>query len=142
MFLFRSIHSKLNENSFRNEHPELYYVLVLQVSYLARQTFRGTVYRSYKRQPNVQGKAPKATQTGMQPSLQTCWHQRHQRHINLPLDMRAETGHQVPNTSVVSEEAQDPEILAFQEHQASAARLSHAEEARTLMAVGKCVLPV
>ena len=87
----------------------------------------------------MQGKAPKATQTGAQPRFPTCWHQ---CYIQLPLNMCAGTGHQVPNTSVVSEEAQDPEILAFQEHQASAARLSHAEEARTLVAVGKCVLPV
>ena len=32
---------------------------------------------------------------------------------------------------------QDPEILAYREHQATAARMSLAEEARTLVAYGK-----
>lgn len=50
------------------------------------------------------------------------------------------TGHKVPNSSVVSEQAVDPEIKAFQEHQASAARLSHAEEARTLVEAATCAL--
>lgn len=47
-----------------------------------------------------------------------------------------EPGHQVPSGSVVAEDAVDPEILAFQEHQRSAARLSLAEEVRTLVAAG------
>jgi len=42
-------------------------------------------------------------------------------------------GHSVPQTSVVSEESQDPEIVAYQTHQATAPRLSLAEEARTLV---------
>jgi hypothetical protein len=46
---------------------------------------------------------------------------------------------QVPAGSVVADEAQDPEILTFQQHQRSAPRLSLAEEARTLVAGGKCV---
>jgi hypothetical protein len=50
---------------------------------------------------------------------------------------KKEAGHSVPSTSVVAEDAVDPEILAFQEHQASAPRLSLAEEARTLIANGR-----
>ena len=46
---------------------------------------------------------------------------------------RKDAGHQVPQSSVVSEEATDPEIVAYREHQASAARLTLAEEARTLV---------
>jgi putative heme iron utilization protein len=46
-------------------------------------------------------------------------------------------GHSVPQTSVVAEGAQDPEIVAYQTHQASAPRLSLAEEARTLVNNGK-----
>ena len=42
-------------------------------------------------------------------------------------------GHQVPTSSAVSQESVDPEILAFQQHQSTAARLSLAEEARTLV---------
>eukprot|EP00887_Chlorella_sp_A99_P000171 scaffold13.g171.t1 len=48
-------------------------------------------------------------------------------------DETKEDGHQVPSSSVVAEESQDPEILAYQRHQATAARLSLAEEARTLV---------
>lgn len=47
-------------------------------------------------------------------------------------------GHQVPSSSVVSEEAVDPEFQAYQEHQATAAKLSFAEEARTLVETGRC----
>jgi putative heme iron utilization protein len=47
------------------------------------------------------------------------------------------TGHSVPQTSVVADGAQDPEILAYQTHQASVPRLSLAEEARTLVNNGK-----
>ena len=39
----------------------------------------------------------------------------------------------MPSSSVVSEEAVDPEIQAYQEHQSTAAKLSFAEEARTLV---------
>ena len=46
-------------------------------------------------------------------------------------------GHSVPQTNVVAEGAQDPEILAFQTHQASVPRLTLAEEARTLISNGK-----
>lgn len=46
-------------------------------------------------------------------------------------------GHSVPQTSVVAEGNQDPEILAFQTHQATAPRPSLAEEARTLVSNGK-----
>jgi len=42
-------------------------------------------------------------------------------------------GHAVPKGSAVSEQNMDPEILAFREHQKTAARLSFAEEARTLV---------
>jgi len=42
-------------------------------------------------------------------------------------------GHAVPKGSAVSQENMDPEILAFREHQKNAARLSFAEEARTLI---------
>ena len=35
-----------------------------------------------------------------------------------------------------AEPAVDPEVEAFQEHQARAAKLSHAEEARTLVSLG------
>eukprot|EP00443_Scrippsiella_acuminata_P101701 CAMPEP_0115691582 /NCGR_PEP_ID=MMETSP0272-20121206/62731_1 /TAXON_ID=71861 /ORGANISM="Scrippsiella trochoidea, Strain CCMP3099" /LENGTH=360 /DNA_ID=CAMNT_0003131567 /DNA_START=50 /DNA_END=1128 /DNA_ORIENTATION=+ len=42
-------------------------------------------------------------------------------------------GHAVPKGSAVSQENMDPEILAFREHQKNAARLSFAEEARTLV---------
>lgn len=45
----------------------------------------------------------------------------------------SQSGHGVPSTSVVAEDAVDPEILAFQKHQASAAKLSLADEARTLV---------
>ena len=41
---------------------------------------------------------------------------------------------QVPSGSVVAEEAVDPEVLAYQQHQATAVRLTLAEEARTLVA--------
>jgi putative heme iron utilization protein len=47
------------------------------------------------------------------------------------------TGHSVPQTSVVADGAQDPEIVAYQTHQASAPRPSLAEEARTLVNNGK-----
>ncbi len=50
-----------------------------------------------------------------------------------------ESGHQVPNTSVVSEDAIDPEIKAFQEHQRTAARLPLADEVRTLVSLGRYV---
>jgi putative heme iron utilization protein len=46
-------------------------------------------------------------------------------------------GHSVPATSVVADGAQDPEIVAYQTHQASVPRLSLAEEARTLVNNGK-----
>ena len=46
-------------------------------------------------------------------------------------------GHQAPKNSAANLEAQDPEILAYREHQATAARISLAEEARTLVAYGK-----
>ncbi|KAL4422913.1 hypothetical protein ABPG75_009110 [Micractinium tetrahymenae] len=47
-------------------------------------------------------------------------------------------GHQAPKNSAAStEQANDPEILAYREHQANAARISLAEEARTLVALGK-----
>eukprot|EP00884_Botryococcus_braunii_P004094 jgi/Botrbrau1/13686/Bobra.0378s0015.1 len=61
------------------------------------------------------------------------------RHVQRQVTVMAATkepGHQVPTGSVVSEQAQDPEILAYQEHQRTAARLSHAEEARTLIELG------
>lgn len=48
-----------------------------------------------------------------------------------------EPGHQVPSTSVVAEDAVDPEIKAFQEHQRTAARISLSEEARTLVSIGR-----
>lgn len=48
-----------------------------------------------------------------------------------------DSDHSVPSGSVASEEAQDPEIIAFQQHQSIAPRLSLAEEARTLIANGK-----
>lgn len=44
-----------------------------------------------------------------------------------------QTGHGVASSSVVADDAVDPQILAFQEHQATAAKLSLAEEARTLV---------
>ena len=44
-----------------------------------------------------------------------------------------QAGHSVPQSSVVAEGAQDPEIVAYQTHQASVPRLSLAEEARTLV---------
>lgn len=51
-----------------------------------------------------------------------------------PIARRAEGGgHQVPKGSAVSEQNMDPEILAFRDHQKTAARLSFAEEARTLV---------
>ncbi|PSC75188.1 FMN-binding split barrel [Micractinium conductrix] len=46
-------------------------------------------------------------------------------------------GHQVPKNSAANLEAQDPEILAYREHQATAARITLAEEARTLVSLGK-----
>ena len=46
------------------------------------------------------------------------------------------SGHAVPTSSVVYEDNQDPEIVAFQSHQAAVARLTLAEEARTLVANG------
>jgi hypothetical protein len=45
-------------------------------------------------------------------------------------------GHQAPKNSAASQEATDPEILAYREHQATAARISLPEEARTLVAGG------
>lgn len=46
-------------------------------------------------------------------------------------------GHQAPKNSAANLEATDPEILAYREHQATAARISLPEEARTLVAYGK-----
>ncbi|EFN51899.1 hypothetical protein CHLNCDRAFT_139512 [Chlorella variabilis] len=46
-------------------------------------------------------------------------------------------GHQAPQNSAANLEATDPEILAYREHQQTAARISLAEEARTLVALGK-----
>ncbi|KAI7841182.1 hypothetical protein COHA_005148 [Chlorella ohadii] len=46
-------------------------------------------------------------------------------------------GHQAPASSAANLEAVDPEILAYREHQATAARISLPEEARTLVAYGK-----
>lgn len=45
-------------------------------------------------------------------------------------------GHQAPKNSAANLEATDPELLAYREHQATAARISLAEEARTLVALG------
>ncbi|KAI3430593.1 hypothetical protein D9Q98_005186 [Chlorella vulgaris] len=45
-------------------------------------------------------------------------------------------GHQAPKNSAAGQEATDPEILAYREHQATAARISLPEEARTLVAGG------
>lgn len=69
------------------------------------------------------------------PQLKTRIHAR--RAIRTATMAQQSAGHSVPTSSVVSAETQDPEILAFQEHQASAPRLSLAEEARTLVANGK-----
>jgi putative heme iron utilization protein len=46
-------------------------------------------------------------------------------------------GHQAPAGSAANLEAVDPEILAYREHQATAARISLPDEARTLVAYGK-----
>lgn len=50
---------------------------------------------------------------------------------------KQDQGHQVPSTSVVAEDAVDPEIKAFQEYQRTAARLSLADEVRTLVSLGR-----
>lgn len=63
-----------------------------------------------------------------------------QRHPSRSMAARADKqdqGHQVPSTSVVAEDAIDPEIKAFQEHQRTAARLSLADEVRTLVSLGR-----
>lgn len=44
---------------------------------------------------------------------------------------------QAPKNSAANLEAVDPEILAYREHQATAARISLPEEARTLVANAK-----
>ena len=50
-------------------------------------------------------------------------------------------GHSVLQSSVVAAESEDPEVRAYQEHQAAAPRLSLADEARTLVANGTfCVV--
>ena len=46
-------------------------------------------------------------------------------------------GHDVKSDSAVSEDNMDPEIVAFQEHQATAAKLSFADECRTLVDLGR-----
>lgn len=47
-------------------------------------------------------------------------------------------GHQAPANSAASNlESQDPELLAYRDHQATAARITLAEEARTLVALGQ-----
>lgn len=55
--------------------------------------------------------------------------------VSMPLSCWPDKG----ATSRVFLQATDPEILAYREHQQTAARISLAEEARTLVALGKCV---
>lgn len=47
-----------------------------------------------------------------------------------------QAGHSVPSSSVVYDQTADPEIVAFQEHQRTAPRLTLAEESRTLITNG------
>ena len=66
-----------------------------------------------------------------------CYAATHQQQEQTEQPKEQQQGHQVPASSAVSKESVDPEVLAYQQHQATAARMSLAEEARTLVAYGK-----
>lgn len=60
-----------------------------------------------------------------------------QRRLPTPIARRMasnQPGHNVPSSSVISSVPEEPDIIAFQEHQATASRPSLADEARTLVA--------